>query len=440
MPKKARELTVLEVKKLPLGTHAVGGVRGLYLRKTTNQSIYILRYSSTDGRHDLSIGQSSEISLAEARTVARKTLADIEQGVDPIALRKEQRAAKQAERKIRRHTFQTVAEEWLANRAANDYWRNNKRGEAQARGRLQRHAYPKIGSIPINELSETDVYSVLAPLWQDRHSTALKVKTLLSSICKRAMALGLRKAATNPAEWNGPLSVLLESAKHGVQPKENFAACDFQEIPRLFAELQQFESTTARLIAFAILTASRSQAVRRAKWADINMDDGVWTVPIEDDKVKNPRIDRRVFLSKAARTLLKATPRYADSSYIFPSQRGQGYLTDMSVNMFIRRLHKKRLTEDQVGWIDPKKSKQQGRPCIITFHGTARSSFYTWARDDVLGNLQRFNESAIDRCLLHLPRDRYSGAYDRALLEKERRQIMEAWGDYCTSACKGTSK
>lgn len=378
--------------------------------------------------------------MAEARTVARKTLADIEQGVDPIALRKEQRAAKQAERKIRRHTFQTVAEEWLANRAANDYWRNNKRGEDQARGRLQRHAYPKIGSVPINELSETDVYSVLAPLWQDRHSTALKVKTLLSSICKRAMALGLRKAATNPAEWNGPLSVLLESAKHGVRPKENFAACDFQEIPRLFAELQQFESTTARLIAFAILTASRSQAVRRAKWADINMDDGVWTVPIEDDKVKNPRIDRRVFLSKAARTLLKATPRYADSSYIFPSQRGQGYLTDMSVNMFIRRLHKKRLTEDQVGWIDPKKSKQQGRPCIITFHGTARSSFYTWARDDVLGNLQRFNESAIDRCLLHLPRDRYSGAYDRALLEKERRQIMEAWGDYCTSACKGTSK
>ena len=104
----------------------------MYLRKTTNQSIYILRYSSTDGRHDLSIGQSSETSLAEARNVARKTLADIEQGVDPIALRKEQRAAKQAERKIRRHTFQTVAEEWLANRAANDYWRNNKRGEAQA--------------------------------------------------------------------------------------------------------------------------------------------------------------------------------------------------------------------------------------------------------------------------------------------------------------------
>ena len=38
MPKIPRELTVLEIRKLGLGTFAVGGARGLYLRKTPKQS------------------------------------------------------------------------------------------------------------------------------------------------------------------------------------------------------------------------------------------------------------------------------------------------------------------------------------------------------------------------------------------------------------------
>ena len=45
MPKKPKELTVLEVKHLGLGTHNLGGVKGLYLRKTPSQEMFFLRYS-----------------------------------------------------------------------------------------------------------------------------------------------------------------------------------------------------------------------------------------------------------------------------------------------------------------------------------------------------------------------------------------------------------
>ena len=42
MPKKPKELTVLEVKHLGLGTHNLGGVKGLYLRKTPSQEMFFL--------------------------------------------------------------------------------------------------------------------------------------------------------------------------------------------------------------------------------------------------------------------------------------------------------------------------------------------------------------------------------------------------------------
>lgn len=39
MPKIAKELTVLEIKRLGQGTFAIGGVKGLYIRKTPTQTL-----------------------------------------------------------------------------------------------------------------------------------------------------------------------------------------------------------------------------------------------------------------------------------------------------------------------------------------------------------------------------------------------------------------
>ena len=42
MPKQARILTALEVSKLGSGTHAVGGVLGLYITKVDNSEAWTL--------------------------------------------------------------------------------------------------------------------------------------------------------------------------------------------------------------------------------------------------------------------------------------------------------------------------------------------------------------------------------------------------------------
>lgn len=101
--------------------------------------------------------------------------------------------------------------------------------------------------------------------------------------------------------------------------------------------------------------------------------------------------------------------------------------------MFLRGLHETRFAADGRGWVDPHITTAQGHPAVITLHGTARASFRTWAKDDVLGNNRRFDQEAVELCLLHSKKDIYRGAYDRAKLEGERRQIMAAWGEYCFS-------
>ena len=101
--------------------------------------------------------------------------------------------------------------------------------------------------------------------------------------------------------------------------------------------------------------------------------------------------------------------------------------------MVLRRLHKIRKKEDNVGWIDPTKTRLLGKECIITIHGTARATFKTWAKSDVFKNNRRFDQEAVELCLLHSKNDGYNGAYDRAFLARERRFIMKEWAEYCFS-------
>ena len=87
MPKRARELSALEVGRLKkAGYYSVGGVPGLALKvgdeKTTRS--WILRYSVGETRRDMGLGSASEVSLAEARAKAKEARALLRDGRDPL--------------------------------------------------------------------------------------------------------------------------------------------------------------------------------------------------------------------------------------------------------------------------------------------------------------------------------------------------------------------
>jgi hypothetical protein len=89
MPRKAKELTAIEVRNLTApGLHFVGGVAGLALQVNDNGArSWILRVQIGTKRRDMGLGGFPDVPLAQAREDARSARAKIKAGVDPIGKR-----------------------------------------------------------------------------------------------------------------------------------------------------------------------------------------------------------------------------------------------------------------------------------------------------------------------------------------------------------------
>ncbi len=433
-----RPLSTTQLRSYPAGRYLVGGITGLYIQKSSRTNgFFYLRYSDNTGRHEVSLGLFPDLSLADARAAAAVARAKLARGEPFTVPRQQQRLERQAaqEEARQRTTFETVARDWIRYQVQHERWARNTTGERVATRSLEMYVFPHIGKLAIENILARDVAKCFVPIWRDKHSVATKTRGIVSKVFLWAIASGIRQNQTNPADLHGPLNALLEPLANNLKRTSNHPACSVEEIPRLFKEMREYDSFSARACEFAILTCARSKAVRFAKWKEIDFERRLWLIPLENDKRKELDRDRVIFLSDAAIALLKSLPKWTISDYIFPTVQGR----PLSVNaptMFLRGLHEKRKRLDGVGWIDPIKSKQENKECVISIHGTARATFRTWAKDDLLGNNRNFDQNAVELCLLHVRDDGFSGAYDRAPLVTERRRIMQAWGVYCLSEIK----
>jgi len=103
MPKKAKELSALDVRRLrhkevdgtpKRALHAVGGVDGLYLQcippsgeGSAGARSWILRATIGGKRRDIGLGGFPDISLTQAREKAREAKEQVRQGIDPVTER-----------------------------------------------------------------------------------------------------------------------------------------------------------------------------------------------------------------------------------------------------------------------------------------------------------------------------------------------------------------
>ena len=72
MPKRILEMTALEVSRLRVeGSHAVGGVSGLYLRIEGGSRTWVLRYVHMRQRRRMGLGSYPGVTLAAAREAAQ---------------------------------------------------------------------------------------------------------------------------------------------------------------------------------------------------------------------------------------------------------------------------------------------------------------------------------------------------------------------------------
>ena len=255
------------------GRYSDGG--GLYLKVFKGGSnSWVFMWAQSGKRREMGLGPAPDISLKNAREKAAKMREQVQAGLDPIAERAQQHEP----------TFLDCALAYIE--AHEKKWKSEKH-IYQWRHTLTVYAKP-LHRLKVSQVTTPHVLEVLKPIWMDKHETATRLRSRIEAVLDYATAMHWR-TGMNPAIWRGNLKSLLPTiskAKRVVHHK----AMDMDALPAFMSELRGREAIAARIMEFAILTATRSIEAREARWSELDLDKGIWNIPKERMKAGREHI------------------------------------------------------------------------------------------------------------------------------------------------------
>lgn len=383
---------------------------GLYVAHFPAGALYFrYDYTIAGKRKTLSLGTYPETKLEEARGahVAARQL--VKAGIDPSAVRQLAKHAAREEAKPATAspgpdagpTFAAVMDGWITRKA---------RALAavtaeQTRARLEKYLRHTIGPIPIADLTTQTIWQALEPI-ESRPHQAHRLRQHIAEILEYASGTG--RAPREPIKLKGALMPL--------KPKHYARLRDVNAIGALLLAIDETPGITPIVRAAMQLMPYvfvRSAELREARWEEINLEAGLWRIPIA--RMKSTSANRQdasdsvfcVPLSTQARAILERLRAEKSAPLVFPSLRARTRaISDMTLTATLRRLG---YTGDQ-----------------MQIHGF-RSIASTRLREKPLG----FPNDAIELQLAHRSfKDTTRAAYDEAELLETRIEMMQAYADY----------
>jgi len=385
-------------KPIPDGT--VTGLR-LHPTKTKARGAWKLRFVSpeTGDRRDMGLGIYPDITINEARRLANQARSQIALRIDPISARTSEKKEAQLEANIL--TFEDAAEQVHTNSKAG--W-NNKKHQAQWIATLRTYVFPTMGIKLLSEIDVNDVAETLRPIWLTKIETASRVKQRIHHVMEWACAQQI--IVGNPV--NGVQHLLPKQPSASIRV-QNFPAMPWRVIPNFVEKhIGEADNVSRALLLFVILTAVRSGEARKAKWAEFDLKQRIWTIPASRMKA---RVQHRVPLSSPVISLIEdLRNRTNQGLLVFPSPRLGRELSDMALTGFLRK-HK--AVSDT-----PRR--------FATAHGF-RSAFRDWASEN------NYPRDYAERALAHTIKNAVEAAYHRTDLLEQRRPMMENWAKHVVS-------
>lgn len=411
MPRKAKELSAIEVKRLPPGNHAAGGVAGLTLQhRETGARSWLLRVRISGKRHELGLGPYPEVSLAKAREAAADLAQRVRagQGADVLTERREFRA------KV--ITFRHAAKEWWTVKRAEIEEKQRKRYWSL----LEIHVLPVLGPKNVADVTMADCLLVLEPLWTTKTETATRARERIDAVMAFALAKGWR-SSPSPAVWKGGLAAVLPAPSR-VAKVRHHPALPIDDVPKWYTAVAKREGESARALQLLALLALRSGELRAMRWGWLDMGGAILTVPAEFTKTRKAL---RVPLAPAAVALIEGQAPEVErkaEQFVFRAPKG-GMLSDMALSMQCRRLHSAAIEAGGPGWVDPKQGSLPMVPHSL------RSSMRDWAAERT-----EHAEWVAEMALGHAVGSGVERAYRRGEVLSKRRALLEEWSEFVTGA------
>jgi integrase len=288
-------------------------------------------------------------------------------------------------------TFAVVAAELLVKRAKEGL----SPGSVKRESRMVEKDLAAIGGLPVAEVSVPTLLAALRKIERrGAVETAHRARALAGLVFRYAIATG--RADRNPA--NDLVGALTQP-----QTRHFASLTEPAKVGELLRALHNYRGSpvVTGALRLAPLVFVRPGELRRARWADIDLDAAEWRFAAS--KTGTPHL---VPLSTQAIAVLRdLQPLTGRGEYVFPSVRGpRRPMSENTVNVALRSL----------GFDGD----------TMTGHG-----FRAMARtilDEVLG----FRPDYIEHQLAHAVRDPLGRAYNRTAHLAERRKMMQVWADY----------
>ena len=368
---------------------------GLYLCiAPTGSKSWVQRIQADGKRRDIGLGGYPAVLLAKARELALENRRRATEGKMPLSAKDRRTATREARTpKAAKPTFEEMARTFHAENTGNR-WASRKAIKNWLQ-RGERYVFPLIGDKHLDEIEAVDVLNIVVPLQSVKPETAIRVRQLIKQTYRRAISRGL--AVSNPAG---------EIMAGGLPPRGrqivHMRSLHYSQVTDALAKVDASPAfmLTKLLARFVALTATRPGEARQASWEEMDLDNEMWTIPASRMKMSR---EHRVPLSRQALEVLQQAKRLSwDSQLIFPSDRNPGKpLSDNALSKLFRDL--------EIGAVP---------------HGF-RSSFRVWAEEQSSASW-----AAIELCLAHTVGSNTERAYFRSDLLDQRRQLMQAWGDF----------
>jgi len=364
---------------------------GMYLLVTASGKYWRLNYRFDEKRKTLALGVYPTVTLAEARKRREKAREQLSKGIDPNAAKREE---KQAKADLAANTFELVARAWLKKTAVT----RKEITQSRITTLLEHDVFPFIGGLPINTLGPRDILNKALRKIEARGSvdTAHRAKQICGRIFRYGVAVGLADRDVT-SDLRGALAEI---------PKSHFAAItEPKQAGELMRSIYGYTGhpSTVSALKLAPLVFVRPGELRKAEWAEFDLDGAEWRIPGSKMKMG---FDHIVPLSTQAMTILRGVhPVTGHCRYVFPSLRSDE--RPMSENTLNAALRGMGYSKD-----------------IHTAHG-----FRDMARtilDEVLGERVDY----IEHQLAHTVKDPNGRAYNRTAHLPARRKMMQSWADY----------
>jgi integrase len=421
MPKTdhRKELTATKVtglKPAPKGTRYQvmdAQVPGFGVRVTdTGNRTYILRtrFPGSDTPSRREIGKCEDITLSDAREKARRWRELVKQGIDPADQAARDRAAQVQKRQT---TFASVAEDFIRDKLPTE--RKGKDAERE----IRRDLLPKWAGLPITEVTDRHVASLIRAKGRDGKVGARNLLALIKRFFRWAMAQPEYGLAASPCANIRATDIL------GEMPRSAARILSDDELFALWRTAGRLPYPVGPAYRLLCLTALRLNEAVDASWGEFNMREKVWVIPAErmkgKDGGKKQARAHAVPLTADILRLLGSLPRFKngkhEGKYLFSTTAGKS-------PTWIGTKIKDRVDRRMLRTLKALARSRGDNPDDVTLPHFVNHDI----RRTVRSHLSRLKvtEEAREAVLAHA-RPGIKGTYDHHDYLDEKREALELW-------------